>query len=77
MMRLSLAALFVAAPVFAGSVLADSNVPTPAAVSTQQSTPAPAATQKSTPLPADSGYSYGDEGGCPFGHTKQKSAATS
>lgn len=75
MMRLTLAALFVAAPILAGSVMAGSDQPTPAAVNTQQRTPAPAATPQSTP--ADSGYSYGDEGGCPFGHKKQKTAATS
>jgi len=74
--RMMIAGLLIAAPALAGTAYAGSDVAKPAAVSTQQSTPAPSATTPAaTPLPSDveSGY----PGGCPFGHEKTKSAATS
>ena len=74
--RMILAGLLIAAPAFAGSALAGSDVAKPAAVSTQQSTPVPSTTEPAaTPMP--SGVESGYPGGCPFGHEKTKSAATS
>ena len=80
MKSLVLATLLAVSPLAIGTALADSGQTTPASpatVSTQQNSPAATTAPQSTPQPADSGdYSFGS-GGCPFGHTKQKSAATS
>ena len=78
MMRIVLSAGFVA--VLAFSAHAEGVTTTaPAALSTQQSTVPTVTAPQSAPAPAsDFNYEYGSgEGGCPFGHKKMKSAATS
>ncbi|MEM1200977.1 MAG: hypothetical protein AAGI06_16880 [Pseudomonadota bacterium] len=78
--RMMIAGLLIAAPALAGTAYAGSDVAKPAAVGTPQSTPVPSATEPSaSPMPStiDKGYESGYPGGCPFGHEKTTSAATS
>ncbi len=77
-LRALLAAAFVAAPLLATSASADSKKITPVAITPSQSTPSSTNTQQSLPTaPATGDYNSYGEGGCPFGHRKNKTAATS
>ncbi|MEM7430082.1 MAG: hypothetical protein AAF441_28785 [Pseudomonadota bacterium] len=78
MMRIVLSAAFVSTLALAAHAEGVTTT-APAALNTQQSTQPAATAPQSAPAPAsDFKYEYGSgDGGCPFGHKKMKSAATS